>query len=104
LLICTAKHHLLNLAAHALGISAREVNPVPGLGLHHLLDLAAHALGVSAREVNLVEDRDDFEVRLEGKVDVSEGLGLDTLRGVDDEKRSFAGHQRPRHLMEGFRV
>ena len=49
--------------------------------------------GLRARQVDLVEDRDDRKVILEGQVQVRERLGLDTLRGIDEEDRTLARGQ-----------
>jgi len=46
-------------------------------------------------EVDLVDDRHDGEPRLDRLVEVGEGLGLDPLRGVDDEDRALACGERP---------
>ena len=56
-------------------------------------DLVRVLLGLGARQVNLVKDRDDREVVLERQVQVRERLGLDTLRGVDEEDRALARGQ-----------
>ena len=61
-----------------------------------LLDLRRVAVGVGRREVDLVERGDDLEVVLEGEVAVGERLGLDALRGVDDQDDALAGGQRLR--------
>ena len=41
-------------------------------------------------QVDLVDDRDDREALAQREVDVGERLGLDALRGVDDEDRALA--------------
>ena len=80
----------------------------PGLGelgsrpLHartSLLDLLLDPLDVRRREVDLVDHRHDLEVVLQGQLHVGHGLGLDALRGVDEQQRPFAGHQRPPNLV-----
>ena len=45
------------------------------------------------RQVNFAKGhgtKNDFVIVLDGLVDVGEGLGLDPLRGVDDEQRALA--------------
>ena len=64
-----------------------------------LLDLLFDALGIGARQVDLVDDRDDFEIVLQRHVYVRERLRFDTLRRIDDEKRSLAGRKASRHLV-----
>ena len=51
----------------------------------------AALVDVGGREVDLVEDGDDGEVLLEGKIDVGHGLRFNSLRGIDDENGAFAG-------------
>jgi len=65
-----------------------------------VLDLLGHRAG----QVHLVEDGDDFEVVLQGEVEVGDGLRLDALRGVHDEQRALAGGNGPRHLVGKIHV
>ena len=50
------------------------------------------------RSILLIE-RDDLEVRVHRHQRVGDGLGLDALRGVDDEDRAFARLERARDLV-----
>ena len=59
-----------------------------------LLDLVGDLLRAGTGEVDLVDDRDDLEVLLEGRVGIGDGLGLHALSGVDDEDRPLAGLER----------
>ena len=58
-----------------------------------VLELVDDRVRVGRRQVDLVEDRDEREVLAQREVDVGERLGLDALRGVDDEDRALAGLQ-----------
>ena len=60
---------------------------------------AGHALGLGAGQVDLVQARDQLEARVDGQVGVGQRLGLDALRGVDDEQRSLARRQAARDLV-----
>ena len=62
-------------------------------------DLLPSAFRLGARQVDLIEDRDDGQAGVEREEQVGERLGLDALRGVDDEDRALARGQRPRHLV-----
>ncbi len=64
-----------------------------------VLDLGPHPLDVGRRQVDLVDHRHDLEVVLERQVEVGDGLRLDPLRGVDQQQRALAGHQRAPHLV-----
>ena len=65
----------------------------------HVLDLERAALGVGRRQVDLVEHRHDLEVVLDGLVAVGQRLGLNALRGVDQEHGPLAGGQRAGDLV-----
>ena len=67
-------------------------------------ELLRRALDVGLREVDLVEHRHEREVRVEGQVEVREGLRLDPLRGVDDEDGALARGEAPRHLVREIDV
>ena len=60
-----------------------------------LLDLLQHPIRLCAGQIDLVDHRDDLKVLIDGEVDVGEGLGLDTLSGIDHQKDAFTGRQRP---------
>ena len=79
-----------------LGADLEAVRPVEP---EHLLDLGDDPIGVGRGKVDLVDDRDDHEVLLEGEVGVRQGLGLDALGRIDDEKRPLAGRQAPGDLV-----
>ena len=57
------------------------------------LDLLRVEVRVGRREIDLVQRGDDLEVVLEGEIAVGECLGLDALRGVDDEHDALARGQ-----------
>ena len=84
---------------HALAGLGRDQQDVLGGEAEHLFDLLGVALGLGGRQVDLVEHRHDLEVALERQVAVGEGLGLDALRGVDEQHHALARRQRARHLV-----
>ena len=73
----------------------------------YLIGIAAHDLGqfggvlvrLRARQIDLVEDWNDVQVRIYGEVEVGQRLGFNTLRGIDEEYRTFTGCQRAGHLV-----
>ena len=65
----------------------------------HVLDLERAAVRVGRRQVDLVEDGHDLEVVLDRLVAVGQRLGLNALRGVDQEHGPLAGRQRARDLV-----
>ena len=52
-------------------------------------NLVFHLVGFRAVKVALVDDRNDFQVVLYRHIKVGDGLRLDALRGIHDEKRAF---------------
>ena len=63
----------------------------PAGAAEQLVDLAVHALGLSAREVDLVERGDQLEAAVDSQVGVGERLRLDALGGVHEQERAVAG-------------
>ncbi len=78
-------------------------NAIAGLGgnSEHIRRLTAddlrQFLGVflrlSGRQVDLVKDRDQVQVSVEGKIQVSERLSFNPLRGVDKQNGTFTGRK-----------
>src|SRR5205807_7077653 len=54
---------------------------------------------VGAGQINLVDDGNDLKAVVDRKVRVCEGLGFDSLRGVDDEEGTFAGSEGARDFV-----
>ena len=63
------------------------------------VDLFHHPLDVGGGQVDLVDHRQDRQVVLHGQIQIGHGLGLDSLRGIDHEKRALAAHKRAAHLV-----
>jgi hypothetical protein len=78
-----------------------------GRGLQHVGRVAADQpgqlrgvlLGLRRGKVDLVEHRDDVQVGVHGQVQVGQGLGLDALRGVDEQHRGLTRLERAGHLV-----
>ena len=83
-------HDLLQDVLHADVRLRRRLHRAAAVQPQDILDLAAHPVGLGAREVNLVEDRDDLEVVIEREVDVGDRLRLHALRRVHHEQRALA--------------
>ncbi len=85
------------------------LHALAGLAAHpqHVLRLAADEtrelfrvlVRVGGRQVDLVQHRDDLEVVVEREIQVREGLGLDALRGIDEQNRPLAGREGAAHLV-----
>ena len=59
----------------------------------NVFELLERLRDVGVRQIDFVDDRDDGEVLFHRQVHVGDGLGLDALRGVNDEQRAFARAQ-----------
>ena len=64
-----------------------------------VLDLGANTLGLGGGKIDLVNKRNDFEVRVHGHHGVCHGLGLDALRGIDNQHRALACRKGARNLV-----
>jgi hypothetical protein len=92
-------HHRLQQLGDPGPLLGRDGQDLLALGPDQIHDLLGPLLRLGAREVDLVEDRDDLEPGVHGEEQVAEGLGLDTLRGVDDEDGALAGREGAGHLV-----
>ena len=64
-----------------------------------VFDFLADPVGVGTGQVDFVDDGNDFQVVFQGQIDVSQGLGFDALRGIDNEQGPFAGRQAARYFV-----
>jgi hypothetical protein len=60
-------------------------NGARGIDPDDVLNIRFHALRLGARQIDLVDDRKNFQIVIEGHVDIRHGLGLDALRGIHYE-------------------
>ncbi len=97
-----------DLLEHLVTVLARLCTHFHGVGDVHQpddrLDLLEHAFRFRGRQVGLVENREDFQIVLQGQIGVREGLGLHTLGGIHDEDGAFAGGQAAAHLVGEIHV
>ena len=94
-----ATHDLLDQLGHALPGLGADGEDVLGRAPHDLGELAPGLVDVGLREVDLVQHRHDDQPGVPGEVEVRERLGLDPLRGVDEEHGPLARGQRARDLV-----
>ncbi len=56
------------------------------------------------RQIDFVDDRDDRQILLRREMDIRDGLGFDTLRGIDNQDRAFASAQAARDFISEIDV
>jgi len=57
------------------------------------LNLGRNGVRISGGQVDLVDYRNDVQVVIKRQIEVGECLRLDTLRGIDNEKRALTGRE-----------
>ena len=87
-----------NVGDALAGLGADE-DGVGGVEADGAFDHFFGARDVGALQIDLVDDRNNFEAVIDGEIGVGERLGLDSLRGIDDEQRAFAGGEGARDLV-----
>ena len=90
------------------------INAHPGLGGHpagihgvqpdDFLDLVDYRLRLGLRQVDLVQNRQHFQVLLDGGIAVGDGLGFHALGCVHHQQRPFTGRQGAGHLVREVHV
>ena len=75
---------------HALAGLGADEDGVGGIEADGAFDHFFGARNVGDLQIDLVDDGNDFEAVIDGEIGVGQGLGFDSLRGVDDEQRAFA--------------
>ena len=87
--------HLLDSHARL----ARRQENILILASQQVDDLVLHLVNHGRIHVDFVQHGDDFEVVAHGQVEVRNGLRLNTLRGIDNQQRTFARGNRARNLV-----
>ncbi len=86
-------HDGLQHRLHVGAVLGRDEDDLLARDGQHVLELLDDDVRLGRGQVDLVEDGDDDEALRQRQVDVGQGLGLDALRGVDDEDGALAGLQ-----------
>ena len=73
----------------------RGHDAVRGVQAQHVFDLLGPLVGLGAGQVDFIDDGDEFQIRVDGLVEVGHGLGFDALGGVDHQHGPLAGGQGP---------
>ena len=81
---------------HGMDVDAvfrRDLRRVERRNADDVLDLVFDLLGPRSGQIDLVDDRQDLQPRVDGKIRVRERLRLDALRRIHHEDRALAGRQ-----------
>ena len=65
----------------------------------YVLHLFGHPVRVGRREIDLIDDRDDFQVMVQGEIGIGKRLRLYSLSGVNDENSPVTGSEGTRDLI-----
>ena len=74
-------------------------NGVGGVYSGHVLNFLSHPVGVGGGEVGFGEGGDDFQSEVGGGVACGDGLGLDSLGGIDQQQGAFASGEGAGHFV-----
>ncbi len=89
----------LQNVGHAHAGLARGADNLFGFAAEQVNNLVLDLFGFGRIEVAFVEHGYDFQVIVDGHVEIRYGLGLDALRGIDNEQSALACCNRARHLV-----
>ena len=80
------------------GLTARA-KYVFTLAAEQIYNLILNLVGLGTVKVHLVYDRNNLKVIFNGHIEVRYSLGLNALRGVDNQQRALACGYRARHFI-----
>ena len=92
-------HQGLEQVGDALAGLGADPQGVAGVDADDLLDLGDHLVRVGGGQVDLVQNGQDLEPLIEGRVAIGHALGLDALGRVHHQQGPLAGGQRARDLV-----
>ena len=76
-----------------------DMQGIGRLDADDLFDLVDDALRLCRGQIDLVQYRQDFQALFDRGVAVGDALRLDSLGGIDHQKRPLAGRQRARNFV-----
>ena len=99
-----ALHHSPQDVLHAHARLAAGAYDFLALAADEVHDFVLHLVGHRIGHVALVDDGNDFQVVVDGHVEVADGLRLHALRSVHDEQGTLAGSDAAAHLVAEVHV
>ncbi len=61
--------------------------------------MVRYLLWIGGRQVDFIHDRNDFQVVLNGQIQIGNGLCLNALRRIHDQQGAFTGRNAARHFV-----
>ena len=100
----SCSHSCVDHFVDALAGLGRDQDRILGAEAQHLLDFLGHFHRLRDWQIDLVDDGDDFQPGLDGRIGVGDGLGLHALGGIHHQHRPFAGLQGLLHFVMEIHV
>ena len=97
-----SRNALYNGLQHILNTQARlgtAQHCVAGINADNVLDFLLHMLGVGAGQINFIDNRDNFQIVVQGQIHIGQGLGFNALGSVNYQQCALAGRQSTGHLI-----
>ena len=92
-------YNLLQNLLDADAVLRRNQGSVLRLNTDDVLDLLLYPFGIRARKIDLINDRENIQIVVEGKIDVCKRLRLDSLCCVHDKDRTVARRKGTAHFI-----
>ena len=84
---------LIEQLRHTLASLRRHPKHLTWIAADDFGDLGGVLLRLRTRQIDLVQNRNDVQIGFQRQIQVGQSLGLDALRGVDEEHSTLAGGQ-----------
>src|SRR5208337_4500907 len=94
-----ARHDGLQHLIHAEALFGADQQRLARIERQSVFDLLFGGLNVRARKVDLVDDGNDRQIVVQGKLGIGKSLRLDSLGGIDHQDCALARGKAPRNLV-----
>ena len=94
-----ALHNRFQHVGNALAGLGADQDRIGGVEADGAFDHLLGARDVGALQIDLVDDGNDFEPMIDGKIGIGQRLRLDSLRRIDHQQRALARCQRARDFV-----
>ena len=84
-----ALHHGIQDIFHTFTRFATGTDDIAAIAADEFHNLVLHLVGHGRRHIYFVDDWNNLQIVVDGHVEIGNGLGLHTLRGIHHKQRSF---------------